>query len=330
MAHYERAFLDSLASRLGDYLNMTGRSTRKNFSCVSPDHEDRNPSMHFYGSTCFCFSCGARYDIFKLIGVDFGISDFRGQVEKACELFRVSSEDAEAVTRNIRERETARAQKREPKAKRTFEKLFAYCRARIKETDYCRRRGLSDEIVEKAGLGYHPKFQVNKDGDTWPVVIIPVDEHHFVARNTDPEADKNNRFHASSGDRVLYTKFSGVENSKHPTWIVEGEIDALSVADAGGEAIALGSTKNVPKLLCYLKEDPPQAPLVLFLDSDDMGRKAQQELADGLRDRGIPYVIARRTVFKDANAFLQDNRDQFCQYIHQESLSAILSRGFNR
>ena len=330
MAFYDRAFLDSLSNRLGEYLEMTGRSTKKNFKCVSPDHDDNNPSMHFYGTTCFCFSCGARYNIFKLVGEDFGIADFRGQVEKVCELFNVSSKDAESMTQHIRERQLAFAPSKKPKPPRDYRKLFGYCRSKIGETDYPQKRGFSESIIKKAGLGFHPKFRVNKEGDTWSVMIIPVDRNHFVARNTDPNADKGNRFHASLGQRVLYTRFSDLQNSKNPTWIVEGEIDAISVADAGGEAIALGSTQNVHKLLRLLKENRPKASLILSLDSDDSGRKAQQELIDGLRAMGIPYATARRTEYKDANAFLQENREQFCQYVRRETLSATLSSGFSR
>lgn len=333
MAHYDRAFLDSLANRLGEYLEMTGRSTRKNFACASPKHEDKNPSMHFYGTTCFCFSCGARYDLFRFIAVDYGISDFRGQVEKACEIFRVSSKEAETMTQEIRERETARRASGQEKRKelRDYRKFFAYCHAHIGDTDYWKRRGLSPEIVKKAGLGYHPNFRVNQDGEAWPVLIIPTDRHHFVARNTDPDADKNSRFHASQGGRVLYTRFSDVENSKNPTWIVEGEIDALSIADAGGEAIALGSTQNVPKLLKYISEHKPKAPLLLFLDMDRAGREAKGELACALNDMKIPYHHAYAIPYNDANEFLQNERETFRQYVKNSiSYFAKLAQGRGR
>ena len=328
MFRYDRAFLDRLSERLGDYLLMTGRSLKKNFNCASPEHEDKHPSMHFYGTTCFCFSCGARYDIFKMVGADFSILDFPGQVEKVCELFNVSTKDAEAMTQAIRLKEQKRAE--EPLKKRNFAKLFAYCRFHINETDYPSRRGLSENIVKKAGLGFHPKFLVNKDGETWPMLIIPVDSNHFVGRNTDPHADKRSRFHVSSGGRVLYTKFSDLKNSKNPTWIVEGEIDALSIADVGGEVIALGSTQNISKLLGYLKENPPQAPLILSLDADKTGRKAQEELSVALRDAGIHFIPAKRTGFKDVNALLLSDSDKFRQYVHRETLSAVFSNGFNR
>lgn len=333
MEYYDRAFLDSLADRLGEYLEMTGRSTKKNFSCASPKHEDQNPSMHFYGTTCFCFSCGARFDLFRFIGVDYGISDFRKQVEKACEIFRVSAKEAENMTQPIRERELARNRGSQEKSRelRDYGKFFSYCRAHIRETEYWQRRGLSPEIVGKAGLGYHPGFQVSQDGEKWPVLIIPTDRHHFVARNTDPEADKASRFHASQGDRVLYIRFSDVGNSSNPTWIVEGEIDALSIADAGGEAIALGSTQNVPKLLKYLSEHRPKAPLILSLDMDRAGTEAGWELSRSFKSMGIPFMFASPTDYKDVNEFLQEDKQGFQQYVKsQTDHAANQARGLGR
>ncbi|MBO6209321.1 MAG: toprim domain-containing protein [Schwartzia sp.] len=333
MALYNRFFLESLAARLGEYLEMTGRTTKKNFACASPKHEDKNPSMHFYGTTCFCFSCGARYDLFRFIAVDYGISNFRGQVEKACEIFRVSAKEAENMTQEIRDRETARRafSREKPKELRDYGKFFAYCHARICDTDYWKRRGLSPEIVKKAGLGYHPQFRVSRDGEAWPVLIIPTDKYHFVARNTDPEADKNSRFHASQGGRVLYTRFSDIEHSTNPTWIVEGEIDALSIADAGGEAIALGSTQNVPKLLKYLSEHRPKTPLILSLDRDSAGREAQGELARKLSEMKIPYYHARAIPYNDANEFLQSESETFHQYVkNSNSYFAKLAHGRGR
>ena len=321
MAYYDRMFLDSLAGRLGEYLEMTGRSTKKNFACASPKHEDKNPSMHFYGTTCFCFSCGARYDLFRFIAVDYGISDFRGQVEKACEIFRVSTKEAESMTQTIRERESARnrvVQEKAPKELRDYIKFFSYCHAHIQETDYWRRRGLSPEIVEKAGLGYHPEFQVSRDGETWPVLIIPTDRHHFVARNTDPAADKASRFHASQGGRVIYTRFSDVDNSNNPTWIVEGEIDALSIADAGGNVISLGSTQNVSKLVKYLSEHRAKAPLILSLDMDRAGTEAGWELSRTFKSMDIPFMFASPTDYKDVNEFLQDDKPGFRQYVKNQ------------
>ena len=46
-----------------------------------------------------------------------------------------------------------------------------------------------------------------------------------------------------------------------PVFIVEGEIDALSIIEAGGEAVAIGSTSNTHKLLEYIEEHGTKATL---------------------------------------------------------------------
>ena len=56
-----------------------------------------------------------------------------------------------------------------------------------------------------------------------------------------------------------------------PVYIVEGEIDAMSIEDVGGTAAALCSTNNVDKLIALLREKRPVQPLILCLDNDDAG-----------------------------------------------------------
>jgi DNA primase len=58
--------------KLEEYLAKKGINTKKNFSCLNPNHEDKNPSMAYHEETkrVKCFACGVSYDIFDLIGID--------------------------------------------------------------------------------------------------------------------------------------------------------------------------------------------------------------------------------------------------------------------
>ena len=58
-----------------DYLRQRGLSLTKPFRCLSPDHEDRHPSMSYNprAHNVHCFACGATYDIFDLVGLDYGL-----------------------------------------------------------------------------------------------------------------------------------------------------------------------------------------------------------------------------------------------------------------
>jgi hypothetical protein len=58
-------------------------NVNKPFHCLNPAHEDRHPSMAFdrQHNRCICFSCGARYDIFDVVGIDY-------HLKSAAEKFR--------------------------------------------------------------------------------------------------------------------------------------------------------------------------------------------------------------------------------------------------
>ena len=56
-----------------------------------------------------------------------------------------------------------------------------------------------------------------------------------------------------------------------PVFVTEGAFDALSIIEAGGNAIALNSVANDRLLLTALRERPTNHPLLLCLDNDSAG-----------------------------------------------------------
>ena len=78
-----------LKEQLVDYLEQKNINIRKNFICLNPEHGESNPSMSYdrRRNKVHCFGCGADYDIFNLIGLDYGLNDHQEQINKACELY---------------------------------------------------------------------------------------------------------------------------------------------------------------------------------------------------------------------------------------------------
>ena len=98
--------------------------------------------------------------------------------------------------------------------------------------------------------------------------------------------------------------------------MTEGAIDALSIIEAGGEALSLNSTSNTRKLLEQLKSKRSRSTLILCLDTDDAGRKASSELAEGLRELNIAYVTADICgQHKDPNEALTSDRAAFIEAV---------------
>lgn len=87
---------ETLKAMLRDYLEEAhGINTRQPFCCLNPEHEDRHPSMAFDKdhNRCVCFACGARYDIFDVIGIDYGLTSYVQQFRKACQLIEKGGAD---------------------------------------------------------------------------------------------------------------------------------------------------------------------------------------------------------------------------------------------
>ena len=64
--------MDEIKSKLPDYLESLGLSTDKPFNCLSPEHDDKKPSMSYDAkhSRVKCFGCGATWDLYDLIAVE--------------------------------------------------------------------------------------------------------------------------------------------------------------------------------------------------------------------------------------------------------------------
>ena len=101
--------------------------------------------------------------------------------------------------------------------------------------------------------------------------------------------------------------------------MVEGELDALSILDAGGEAVALCSISNIKKLLEAVKEQPPKMPLIIMLDSDTKGQEASKKLIEELKKLELfPYRNnPLQENYKDANEFLMSDREAFIEWVKE-------------
>jgi replicative DNA helicase len=107
-----------------------------------------------------------------------------------------------------------------------------------------------------------------------------------------------------------------LRNATKPVFIVEGELDALSIIDVGGEAVALGSTGMVNSFLKQLETKKPVQSLIIALDNDEAGEKAYKKLAEGLTGLRIPFYRVNLTgQYKDANEALQYDREALKQAV---------------
>lgn len=181
---------------------------------------------------------------------------------------------------------------------------------------YLSRRGISLELARRFWLGYDPEWKSptalrnGKNPPGSPRLIIPTGNYSYVARDIRPGVKEYAKM--KEGAAELFNARALVSTEGGPVFIVEGEIDALSIMKAGAEAVALGSTSNTKKLLERLQERRTTSTLILCLDNDDAGKRAERELAEGLQALNIDYVTADISGdHKDPNEALQTDRESF-------------------
>ena len=117
------------------------------------------------------------------------------------------------------------------------------------------------------------------------------------------------------GDVRLFNR-KALDSPEQCAYIVEGETDALSIIEAGGSAVALGSTSQVKQFIECVDRHAPARPVIVAMDNDAQGQKHEAELIDGLEKAGVPFFVFNPAgEYKDANERLIKDRAGFIEAV---------------
>lgn len=272
--------------------------------------------------TCWkgCFQNVSLIDIigYKELGIlpDRGAALYKEKLQKACEIYGITLDSSSKEDKHTHmdihntaytNTHTHTQQEAEP----DYTSFFLQANKDIEKTDY--HRGISLETLNRFKVGYveawkHPKAPA---APASPRLIIPTSRHSYLARDTRAElTEDQKRYSKSKVGTVRIFNSKALTLADKPIFIVEGELDALSIIDVGGEAVGLGSLGNIDKLLKLLENNKPSKPLIIALDNDDPGKEKTKLLEDGLEKLGLAhYTINPYGEYKDANAALNGSRE---------------------
>ena len=316
---------------------------------------------------CFSSGCDFHGDILQLIGAVYHLNDTREQIIKAGELLHIDLTGKEEWKREKQmERDYTAAAKRtnaEPKVSQPAEKpsapadnnianeikeFMAECSAAFTKDSaagkYVNERGISFEVAKRFGLGYCPNY--NRDGMNTPALIIPTGPDSYTARSLTDNGSRKVR-KRKAGDRAGIFNIDCVkEDAQVVTYIVEGEIDALSIIKCGCQAIATGGGTGKRALVEELHKINNQDTLYVVLPDNDVdengmpdrskGYKQGLEIKKMLEDAELPAAFfdtsnARKwpKECKDVNDYLVADLEgcrNFLQGIRQWREDKILGR----
>lgn len=197
---------------------------------------------------------------------------------------------------------------------------------------YLQKRGLSLEIAERFKVGFSSNWasptailKGHKPQGT-PRLIIPTGPFSYIARDSRDSIPEGEQSYKKMKEGPVHIFNEEALSKNQPIFIVEGEIDAMSIMETGkAEAIGLGSVANINLFMKALYKAKNKAKaeqrdfyptLLVALDNDDAGNRAINRLTTQLNRANVTnYVVQIARGSKDANEALVKDRAQFTKDI---------------
>ena len=280
-----------------------------------------NPKVNSRFPHYKCFACDAYGDVMEFIALEHGLEP--GSAEAFAEAYDlygievVNDGESKPIKSEVSAAEARDLQPQEPQDKQVAQAVAV---AYIKESyaaasggaEYIQSRGISMETAAAAGIGYDAQRRA---------IVIPTRSESgssYVLRYTNPAMKI--RYQNAEGLDVGLFNLKALKRGE-PVFVVEGGFDALSILEAGYQAIGLCSTSNVGKLIEMLERAKPEnlpPRLLLSMDNDKAGEAATEVLSEGLQRLSIPFeVVNIAEGYKDANEALQGDREGFKRALYR-------------
>ena len=241
----------------GGYICSCGSGRGANATGLSAKRYD-------WGYLYHCWSCKGNFTAVDLIGAYIGV-DARMQTGKAQIADWYESNFSVAERGNI---QVAPMKQTVAKAElKDLSKFYYVARNQLEKYLIANGgviRGLSAEILRGAVAG----IATHKDSENnW--LVLPYDKCRCFKR----ELNGAGKYFTANAARSLYNPFNAFAGDKSVVFVVEGEINCLSIVQAGFNAVAVGGVENYAKLpewLAALNLD--YLPKIILLPDDDISK----------------------------------------------------------
>lgn len=292
-----------------------------------------------------CWSCGFKGDIIDLMQQDTGKS-FNEVVKDASERLGIeidaynnpSFNGNKTMNENIKMYEKANNEVTSTDTEiievENYNKFYVESMREFSESPhntkaiaYLTARGISLDTAYRYNVGYCEKWQsptvIKKQiakGNTWrpdPTarLIFPMSKNHYIARAIDDNIKEYAKMNETGGGGISLFNIRSL-NEKDLVFVVEGIFDALSIIEVGYNAIAINSTSNADILINEIEKREKTPLIVLSLDNDSPGQKAQTKIINELKRINRAYIVANISgKYKDANEYLVADKDGFIKGI---------------
>lgn len=243
--------------------------------------------------TCHCLTCGWTGDLPKLVSEVLGLGDRMKGFKWLNDRYNFGTEGERAELDLNMSR--VKSKKSEPVMVTHY---IEQLKTSTKATDYLTGRKLLPEVIEKFGIGYDTQYDS---------IVMPLVDRNGVVVATKARSIQGKKFHNSKGgDKAkivfgLYQAIQECPTGDRKLWIVESEIDAMTLCGYGEVAVAIMGS-HISLAQCSELCKSPFRRVVAGLDNDEAGRKGNRNLKDTLIPMGFRIDNVRwNTDKKDFN-----------------------------
>lgn len=265
-----------------------------------------------------CFACDRGGDIFDKALYDMGVDPSGATKDQKAEAFRRVAErynfpltgSRPSAAQDFSTEPAAPAPAAPPpETCANYLSMLNECSAALPGSEgeeYLYKRGIGDwDIINKFMLGYDRSHYFPGRG-TFPAIIGSYDkEGHYVFWRAIPTKHYDKPSAEEAGEEPVFNADALYCGS--PVFVVESQLCAISIEQAGGHAVAIGGS-GAEKLLKQLRMKPASGLLILSLDNDNPGQAQEAKLSEKLEAAGINFIHFNVAGgFKDPNELLQND-----------------------
>ena len=304
----KKLYGDRAMTDIVTYFGLEGSYNETSKSCSCPWHKDKTPSFIWNpkNNSAHCFSCGRNYGI-----IDLYLAQGMSYLEAVEKLFKQVDIEYNFSNKDVQDF-SYRYPKREHSDRANVEKYLGLRGISTKTLDYA---DVQSDIYGNVAFHYYNSNDI----------LMTV--KYRLGRKFNKEKDHNKCWSQKDSDFApLLFNMNRIDPAK-PLLVVEGEIDCLSVIEAGySNVVSIPNGCANSQWIQYNWEWLEQFDkIILWFDSDEAGIKARNDILYRLGTWRTYYIeinpedtTPNGARIKDANEVLYfKGKDRVLQYINK-------------
>ena len=222
--------------------------------CGSGTGKNGTGALKVYDNNTFkCFACDNHGDVITIYAeiehLFFNealteLANIAGITIDAYKPAQSAQRTAKADNSKISPSDNTNAPQSAPEPQNDFTEYYKECFNRLNTPDcieYLNKRGISIENAQAYYLGFDPLADPAQSNHPAPRLIIPCSKSYYVARATSNNINQYKAMNPKDSKAAIFNAQALKDKENKYIFVAEGAIDALSIIEAGGTAIALNS-----------------------------------------------------------------------------------------